>query len=88
MDMHVAPQNQHVVEVDNPADIEESDGLNRRVVMRALKMGGTCTGEHGIGFGKLDFLDSEHGPAVQVMAAIKKTLDPKNILNPGKIIRN
>jgi D-lactate dehydrogenase (cytochrome) len=87
---HVGDGNFHLVvliDPDNPADIEEADSLNRRVVMRALKMGGTCTGEHGIGLGKLDFLDNEHGPAVQVMAAIKKALDPGNLLNPGKIIR-
>jgi D-lactate dehydrogenase (cytochrome) len=88
---HVGDGNFHLVvliDPDKPADIEEADELNRRVVMRALRMGGTCTGEHGIGFGKLDFLDAEHGPAVQVMAAIKKALDPRNILNPGKIIRS
>jgi D-lactate dehydrogenase (cytochrome) len=87
---HVGDGNFHLVvliDPDHPADIEEADGLNRRVVMRALKMGGTCTGEHGIGLGKLDFLDIEHGPAVEVMAAIKKALDPGNLLNPGKIIR-
>jgi D-lactate dehydrogenase (cytochrome) len=87
---HVGDGNFHLVvliDPNNPADIDEADALNRRVVTRALRMGGTCTGEHGIGFGKLDFLDAEHGPAVAVMAAIKRTLDPQNILNPGKIIR-
>jgi D-lactate dehydrogenase (cytochrome) len=87
---HVGDGNFHLVvliDPTNPADIDEADALNRRVVTRALRMGGTCTGEHGIGFGKLDFLDAEHGPAVAVMAAIKRTLDPQNILNPGKIIR-
>lgn len=87
---HVGDGNFHLVvliDPGNPADIEEAEAINRRVVMRALKMGGTCTGEHGIGIGKLDFLDAEHGAAVPVMAAIKQALDPRNLLNPGKIIR-
>ena len=50
-------------------------------------MGGTCTGEHGVGFGKLDYLDIEHGDAMSVMRALKEALDPHNLLNPGKVIR-
>ncbi len=87
---HVGDGNFHlVILVDpaNPADMEEAKALNVRVVKRALAMGGTCTGEHGIGIGKLDFLDAEHGDAVSVMRAIKHALDPDNILNPGKLIR-
>jgi D-lactate dehydrogenase (cytochrome) len=57
------------------------------MVARALAMEGTCTGEHGVGYGKIDFLDAEHGEAVEVMRSIKRALDPDDILNPGKIVR-
>lgn len=87
---HVGDGNFHLVvlvDPDNPAAAREADALNRRVVERALAMGGTCTGEHGVGLGKLDFLDAEHGDAVAVMGAIKRALDPAHLLNPGKVIR-
>jgi D-lactate dehydrogenase (cytochrome) len=58
-----------------------------RLVGRALAMDGTCTGEHGVGYGKIDFLDSELGEGVSIMRTLKKALDPDNIMNPGKIIR-
>jgi D-lactate dehydrogenase (cytochrome) len=59
--------------------------LSEKVVASALACGGTCTGEHGVGYGKAKFMKAEHGEAVEVMKAIKHTLDPANILNPGKI---
>ena len=87
---HVGDGNFHlVILVDpaSPADLAEAEAINARVVGRALAMGGTCTGEHGIGIGKLEFLEAEHGEAVGVMREIKRTLDPGNILNPGKALR-
>jgi D-lactate dehydrogenase (cytochrome) len=57
------------------------------MVARALQMEGTCTGEHGIGYGKIDFLEAEHGEAISVMRSIKRALDPDDIMNPGKIVR-
>jgi FAD/FMN-containing dehydrogenase len=56
-----------------------------RLVERALRFEGTCTGEHGIGQGKINYLVAEHGPGIAAMSAIKKALDPLNILNPGKV---
>ncbi|MNL59540.1 putative FAD-linked oxidoreductase [compost metagenome] len=64
----------------------EAEAINQRIVERALAMGGTCTGEHGVGLHKQRFLVEEHGEdALDVMRAIKDALDPKHILNPGKI---
>ena len=71
--------------VERGAEIAEAERLNERLVMRALALDGTCTGEHGIGLGKMKFLTAEHGDAVSVMREIKKALDPLGILNPGKI---
>jgi len=56
------------------------------VALRAIAMGGTCTGEHGIGVHKLDALRAEHGDAIALMQAIKRALDPLNLLNPGKTV--
>lgn len=85
---HVGDGNFHVcfiMDKDAPDQIEEAEGLHQRMVKRALSMGGTCTGEHGIGLGKQELLEDEAGAAVSVMARIKQALDPDNILNPGKI---
>ncbi|MDJ0947653.1 MAG: FAD-linked oxidase C-terminal domain-containing protein [Alphaproteobacteria bacterium] len=87
---HVGDGNFHLVFLTDPNDPDENaraQALNERMVMRALAMDGTCTGEHGIGYGKMDFLISELGEAVSVMRTIKKAIDPDNIMNPGKIVR-
>lgn len=86
---HVGDGNFHVqmlVDGSSSTEIERAEAINARLVGRALAMDGTCTGEHGIGLHKQDFLIDELGDAsVNVMRQLKKTLDPQNILNPGKI---
>jgi D-lactate dehydrogenase (cytochrome) len=87
---HVGDGNFHLVfliDPEKPDELAEASRLNDNMVKRALAMDGTCTGEHGVGWGKMDFLIAEHGEAVSVMRLIKKALDPDNIMNPGKIVR-
>jgi D-lactate dehydrogenase (cytochrome) len=86
---HVGDGNFHLIyllNLTNPSEIGAASRLNERLVMRALRMGGTCTGEHGVGLGKIKFLEAEHGPALDLMRAIKRTLDPDNRMNPGKML--
>jgi D-lactate dehydrogenase (cytochrome) len=86
---HVGDGNFHLmilVDPNSEVDIGEAWDLNTRLVRRALAMGGTCTGEHGIGLGKREFLVEEFGAGVDVMRQIKAVLDPGNLLNPGKVI--
>jgi D-lactate dehydrogenase (cytochrome) len=86
---HVGDGNYHTIFMVDPGDEAEAaraGRINAEIVRFALERGGTCTGEHGIGLGKLDFLREERGPAVELMRAIKRTLDPNGILNPGKVI--
>jgi D-lactate dehydrogenase (cytochrome) len=87
---HVGDGNFHLIfmiDPNRPEEIAEASRLNDRMVSRALEMDGTCTGEHGIGYGKMHFLAAEHGEAVEVMASIKRAIDPDNLMNPGKIMR-
>lgn len=86
---HVGDGNFHailLVDEGRPEEIAEAKALSRRMVERALALGGTSTGEHGVGMGKLDFMAREHGEGWAVMGDIKRALDPKNILNPGKLV--
>jgi D-lactate dehydrogenase (cytochrome) len=87
---HVGDGNFHVIVVmdfENADEVARAKAFNERLVTRALAMDGTCTGEHGIGHGKIEFLTAEHGEAVSVMRALKMAIDPMNIMNPGKIVR-
>jgi D-lactate dehydrogenase (cytochrome) len=87
---HVGDGNFHLVfmiDPKQPEEVTEASRLNDRMVTRALAMEGTCTGEHGVGYGKLEFLPAEHGEAVEVMRTVKRALDPDNLMNPGKIVR-
>ena len=84
---HVGDGNFHVVLFCNPADeaeVKRVKAVYARLIERALAVGGTCTGEHGIGTGKREYLEKEHGEAVSVMRSIKLALDPLNLMNPGK----
>ncbi|MEO8303367.1 MAG: FAD-linked oxidase C-terminal domain-containing protein [Betaproteobacteria bacterium] len=86
---HVGDGNFHLCVAFDPAvagEREKADALAQRISLRAIAMGGTCTGEHGIGVHKLDALKAEHGEAVELMRTIKRALDPNNIMNPGKTV--
>ncbi len=85
---HVGDGNFHLQPLSAPGDVEMQARIAEvceRLALRAIAMGGTCTGEHGVGQGKIAYLDAEHGPALDVMREIKFALDPFNIMNPGKI---
>jgi D-lactate dehydrogenase (cytochrome) len=87
---HVGDGNFHLIfllDPEDPDDVAKHREAHDRLVRRALSMGGTCTGEHGIGYGKLGYMVEEHGePAVEMMRSIKRALDPDNIMNPGKVV--
>jgi D-lactate dehydrogenase (cytochrome) len=86
---HAGDGNFHVIYLLDPSSDEElaiARRLNDRIVARALAMGGTCTGEHGVGYGKMKSLEAEHGEGIDVMRAIKRALDPSNLMNPGKVV--
>jgi D-lactate dehydrogenase (cytochrome) len=86
---HAGDGNFHLIymlDPDSAAELEEARRLNGRMIARALALGGTCSGEHGVGYGKMKYLEAEHGPGLDVMRAIKRALDPDNRMNPGKIV--
>src|SRR4051812_20214824 len=86
---HVGDGNFHcspLIDMDNPQEVAAARDFNARLIERALAMEGTCTGEHGVGQGKMKYLKAEHGEALGVMRAIKHALDPDDLMNPGKIV--
>jgi len=86
---HAGDGNFHVaflLDADDEESIARANALNASLVDDALARGGTCTGEHGIGFGKLDYLEREHGDLLPIMRGIKELLDPNGIMNPGKVL--
>ena len=87
---HAGDGNYHLtfsIDRDDAAELERFHDLYRELVAHALARGGTCSGEHGIGLAKIDFLEQEHGDLMPAMRAIKRGLDPAGILNPGKVMR-
>jgi D-lactate dehydrogenase (cytochrome) len=86
---HVGDGNFHLLilfDPNDPAERERADALAESVALRALRYGGTITGEHGIGLHKLGLMEKEHGPALHVMRSLKQALDPNGIMNPGKTV--
>ncbi|RYY81016.1 MAG: 2-hydroxy-acid oxidase, partial [Comamonadaceae bacterium] len=88
---HVGDGNFHcliLVDPDSADEREKAEALSHRLTQRAIRHGGTCTGEHGVGLHKIGYLSEEHGEgAVDIMRRIKRALDPHDILNPGKVVR-
>ena len=86
---HVGDGNFHVsplIDMSNPAEIEAAEAFASRLAHRAIAMGGTCTGEHGIGQNKIAYMEDEHGPsALDLMRRVKAAFDPQNLFNPGKV---
>ncbi|MFJ7747104.1 FAD-binding oxidoreductase [Peribacillus sp. NPDC097295] len=85
---HVGDGNYHIllmIDNENQEEVERAKQLNEQIVLYALDRNGTCTGEHGVGFGKRKYQKQEHGESLLVMEKIKKALDPENLLNPSKI---
>ena len=86
---HAGDGNFHLILMIDPEQPEEMARVSayaQRLVERALRLGGTCSGEHGVGLGKMKYLKAEHGEALNVMRAIKQTLDPHELMNPGKML--
>jgi D-lactate dehydrogenase (cytochrome) len=86
---HVGDGNYHVVFAIDPANAAEMDEvglINKKMVKKAISVGGTCTGEHGVGTGKIAYMREEHGAAVDLMTVIKNAIDPLGIMNPGKML--
>lgn len=77
---------QYLIDPARPEEVAESERLHERLVRHALELGGTCSGEHGVGLGKTRFMQAEHGEALGVLQAIKLALDPQGLLNPGKML--
>lgn len=86
---HAGDGNFHLIlmlDPDSPEEMARVSVYSQRLVERALRMGGTCSGEHGVGLGKMKYLKAEHGEALEVMRTIKQALDPDNLMNPGKML--
>lgn len=86
---HVGDGNFHVIfalDPDNAAEVAAVEAVNEKIVQRALDSGGTCTGEHGVGLGKMRFMEAEHGAALGIMRRLKAALDPQDLFNPGKML--
>jgi len=87
---HVGDGNFHailLVDPEDPQEMKAAKSVANKMANLAIGLGGTCTGEHGIGIGKLEFMPAQLGPAWNVMGNIKEALDPSNIMNPGKLIK-
>ena len=86
---HAGDGNFHLgflLEPGNEVELARAKRVNDNMIDRALAMGGTCTGEHGIGVGKIGYMEAEHGNSVDVMRMIKRSMDPQNLMNPGKVL--